>query len=41
MEAAFTVEKEAIKVLIDAAVAILGEHQLAVLDLMDGLDKKE
>lgn len=36
LEAAFTVEKETIKVSIDAAVAILGGHQLAVLDFMDG-----
>ena len=36
MEAAFTVEKEAIEVAIDTAVAILCEQQLAVPDFVDG-----
>ena len=36
MEAAFTVEKEAIEVSIDATVAILGGHQLAILNFVDG-----
>ena len=36
MEATLAVEKETIEVSIDAAVAILCGHQLAILDLMDG-----
>lgn len=36
MEAAFTVEKEAIKVAIDTTVAILCGHQFAILNLVDG-----
>ena len=36
LEAAFTVEKEAIKIAIDTTVAILCGHQLAILDLVDG-----
>lgn len=36
VEAAFAVEKEAVKVAIDATVAIWRGHQLAIFDFVDG-----
>ena len=36
MEAAFSVEKEAVEVSIDTAVAVLCGYELAILNLVDG-----
>ena len=36
VEAAFAVEEEAVKVAIDATVAIWRGHQLAIFDFVDG-----